>query len=67
MTEETLLVAMEKMARALEHVQSQFLGVRTGRANSSLVDKLSVDYYGVCGSLAATCNVPGSRSENADH
>ena len=63
MTEETLLVAMEKMARALEHVQSQFLGVRTGRANSSLVDKLSVDYYGSVVPLQqlATFQVPEAR------
>ena len=63
MTEETLLVAMEKMARALEHVQSQFLGVRTGRANSSLVDKLSVDYYGAVVPLQqlATFQVPEAR------
>ena len=46
MIEETLLDAMEKMGKAVEHVQAQFIGVRTGRANASLVEKLQVEYYG---------------------
>jgi ribosome recycling factor len=51
------------MAKALEHVQGQFLGVRTGRANSSLVDKLPVDYYGSVVPLQqlATFQVPEAR------
>jgi len=36
----------ERMAKALEHVKSEFAAVRTGRANSSLVEGLLVDYYG---------------------
>ena len=46
MIEETLLEAVEKMDKAVEHVQGQFTTVRTGRANPALVDKLQVDYYG---------------------
>ena len=46
MTEETILDAMEKMAKAVEHVQSQFTTVRTGRATPALVEKLLVEYYG---------------------
>jgi ribosome recycling factor len=38
--------AADKMAKAVEHARAEFAGVRTGRANSSLVDKLVVDYYG---------------------
>lgn len=34
------------MAKAFEHVQSQFATVRTGRASPVLVEKLLVDYYG---------------------
>jgi len=37
---------MEKMAKAVEHVQSQFTTVRTGRATPALVEKLLVEYYG---------------------
>lgn len=46
MIEETLLDAVDKMEKAVEHVQGQFSSVRTGRANPALVDKLMVDYYG---------------------
>jgi ribosome recycling factor len=45
-TEETLLDAIEKMEKAVEHVQSQFSSVRTGRATPALVEKLLVEYYG---------------------
>ena len=46
MIEDTLLEAVDKMERAVAHVQSQFSTVRTGRANPALVEKLQVDYYG---------------------
>ena len=45
-TEETLLDAIDKMEKAVEHVQSQFTTVRTGRATPALVEKLQVEYYG---------------------
>ncbi len=38
--------AMEKMAKATAHVQSDFSAVRTGRATPALVEKLRVEYYG---------------------
>jgi ribosome recycling factor len=61
--EETLLDAMEKMGKAVEHVQAQFLGVRTGRANASLVEKLQVEYYGAYVPLQqlASFQVPEAR------
>jgi ribosome recycling factor len=61
--EETLLDAMEKMGKAIEHVQAQFLGVRTGRANASLVEKLQVEYYGAFVPLQqlASFQVPEAR------
>lgn len=46
MIDETLLDAMEKMAKAVDHVQSQFTTVRTGRASPALVERLQVEYYG---------------------
>ena len=46
MTEETLIDAIDKMERAVEHVQSQFTSVRTGRATPALVERLMVDYFG---------------------
>lgn len=46
MTDETILEAIEKMEKAVEHVQGQFTTVRTGRATPALVEKLLVEYYG---------------------
>jgi ribosome recycling factor len=45
-TEETLLEAIDKMEKAVEHTQAQFGTVRTGRASPSLVERLVVHYYG---------------------
>jgi ribosome recycling factor len=44
--EDILLEAVDKMERAVAHVQSQYSTVRTGRANPALVEKLPVEYYG---------------------
>ena len=44
--EETLLEAIDKMDKAVEHVQTQFPTVRTGRATPALVETLIVEYYG---------------------
>ena len=46
MIEDTLLDAIDKMEKAVEHVQNQFTTVRTGRASPALVEKLMADYYG---------------------
>jgi ribosome recycling factor len=61
--EDTLLVAMDKMDNAVEHTQSQFATVRTGRATPSLVERISVEYYGTRVPLQqlATISVPEAR------
>ena len=46
MSTETLAAAEHKMARAVEAMERDFQGVRTGRASTSLVERLTVDYYG---------------------
>ena len=38
--------AGDKMDKACAHARSEFATVRTGRASSALVERLSVDYYG---------------------
>ena len=45
-TEDTLLEAIDKMEKAVDHVLGQFTTVRTGRATPALVEKLLVEYYG---------------------
>jgi len=61
--EETLLEAMEKMDKAVEHVQGQFATVRTGRATPALVDRINVEYYGAPVPIQqlATIQVPEAR------
>ena len=62
-TEETLLDAMDKMDKAVEHVQGQFATVRTGRAAPVLVERLTAEYYGAPVPIQqlATIQVPEAR------
>jgi ribosome recycling factor len=46
MTSEILVGAERKMIRAVEVMERDFTGLRTGRASTSLVERLHVDYYG---------------------
>ncbi|MBI2776076.1 MAG: ribosome recycling factor [Chloroflexi bacterium] len=46
MTQEIVNGADQKMARAVEAMERDFQGVRTGRASTSLVERIHVDYYG---------------------
>src|ERR1044071_2698186 len=38
--------AEDRMAKAVAHARQEFAGVRSGRANPGLVEKLPVEYYG---------------------
>ena len=46
MSTEILADADQKMARAVEAMERDFQGVRTGRASTALVERITVDYYG---------------------
>jgi ribosome recycling factor len=46
MTSETISAADHKMGRAVEAMERDFQGIRTGRASTALVERLHVDYYG---------------------
>jgi ribosome recycling factor len=46
MTSETLANAERKMLRAVEAMERDFQGLRTGRASTALVERITVDYYG---------------------
>ena len=39
--------AGESMDRRLEHMRSEYSEIRAGRANPAVLDKVTVDYYGV--------------------
>ncbi|MGE9806881.1 MULTISPECIES: ribosome recycling factor [unclassified Janibacter] len=46
MIDEALLEAEEKMEKAVEVAKDNFAGIRTGRVNPGLFNKVTVDYYG---------------------
>jgi len=45
--DEALLTAEEAMDKAVDYIKGELRGVRTGRANTGLVEYVKVDYYGV--------------------
>ena len=55
--------AESRMNKAIEHLNSDFAGMRAGRANPAMVDKLMVNYYGTLTPLnqMANINVPEAR------
>ncbi|MEJ6721920.1 ribosome recycling factor [uncultured Ilumatobacter sp.] len=63
MIDDTLLEAMDKMDKAVEHTQSQFGTVRTGRASPALVERITVEYYGAPVPIQqlASISVPEAR------
>jgi ribosome recycling factor len=46
MSSETLTGSEHKMMRAVEVLERDLLGVRTGRASTSIVERIVVEYYG---------------------
>ncbi len=46
MSHEIITSADHKMARAVEVLERDLQGIRTGRASTSLVERIHVDYYG---------------------
>ena len=64
MLKEAHTEAEERMKSALEALEEDLSGIRTGRASPALVEKLAVDYYGMPTPLMqlATISVPESRT-----
>ena len=46
MTNEAIAAVEPKMQRAVDAMERDFAGIRTGRASAALVERISVDYYG---------------------
>lgn len=53
----------ERMQKCIQALDNEYQGLRTGRANASLFEKLSVDYYGAPTPLnqVASISVPEAR------
>lgn len=52
-----LVEVEEHMVKALEAAQRSFNTIRTGRANTSLLDRIIVEYYGTQTHLKALANI----------
>ena len=52
-----------KMDKAIAAMESDFAGIRAGRANPAILDKVTVDYYGTATPIAqvGTVSVPDPR------
>lgn len=63
MTSEILAGAERKMLRAVEVMERDFSALRTGRASTSLVERLHVEYYGTSTPInqVASISVPESH------
>ena len=56
-TDDILLDAEDKMEKAVEFLQSEFSGLRTGKASPAMVENISVDYYGAATRLKDMSNI----------
>ena len=55
--EEKLLEFEEKMEKSLNNLIQEYMGIRAGRANPRVLDKIRVDYYGVPTPIQQMANV----------
>ena len=55
--DERIKVYDEKMKKTYEHLESDYMGIRAGRANPHVLDKLRVDYYGTPTPIQSVGNI----------
>ena len=61
--EEIQMDAEERMAKSIDSVKQNLGTIRTGRASANMLDRVSVDYYGVPTPIfqMATISVPSAQ------
>ena len=52
-----LVMFEDKMGKSLANLEEEFAGIRAGRANPHVLDKLRVDYYGTPSPIQSVANV----------
>ncbi len=57
MIDDIIKEANQRMSKTIEALHNELKGVRTGRANTSLLDGIMVDYYGSASALNQVANV----------
>ena len=55
--DERLLTFEDKMEKSLNNLVDEYAGIRAGRANPHILDKLRVDYYGTPTPIQSVANV----------
>ena len=55
--DEIFLEYEDALDKAVSHLKSELLGIRAGRANPHVLDKITVDYYGTQTPLAHVSNI----------
>ena len=55
--DERLVAFEDKMGKSLSNLEDEFAGIRAGRANPHVLDKLRVDYYGTPSPIQSVANV----------
>ena len=55
--DERLVAFEDKMGKSLSNLEDEFVGIRAGRANPHVLDKLRVDYYGTPSPIQSVANV----------
>ena len=55
--DERLQIFQDKMEKSLANLNEEFAGIRAGRANPHVLDKLRVDYYGTPSPIQSVANV----------
>lgn len=57
MVDETIMTCEEKMEKTLNSLNSDFQGIRAGRANPNVLNKITVEYYGTMTPLQQVANI----------
>lgn len=55
--DDKLVMFEDKMGKSLANLEEEFAGIRAGRANPHVLDKLRVDYYGTPSPIQSVANV----------
>lgn len=64
MIDELIADAEERMRKAVEALRAEFATIRTGRASPSILDRVTVDYYGTPTSLRQLANTQVSDARS---
>lgn len=57
MIKDILKEANDRMAKAVDHVKSEMMKIRTGKASVSMLDSVKVDYYGTPTPISQVANI----------